>query len=187
MNWNRNGSARHASGLLTLTTLLLAGCAGLLVSDEPPLRTYWLEPLAPVAVDRRIEVNAQAAPGLDSDRILALSAERELIPYAGARWSGPAAQLIGSLLERSVDGDAARPPAYALLYVHEFFVLRNATGNDEAAVSIGLTLHQGGACRFRATRPLAGRRLADVVAAMQAATTAVLREAAAALADGCPG
>ncbi|MEO0996300.1 MAG: hypothetical protein AAFX58_02165 [Pseudomonadota bacterium] len=179
---------RGGVGPLILTALIAAGCSGLLVSDEPPQRTYWLEPLAPVPLDRPVRVNTDAAPGLDSDRILALSAERELVPYAGARWSWPAAELMGSLLERSVNGDSAESTTQVRMYLHEFFVLRNAPGStDKAVVAIGLTLQNGGACRFRAAEPVAGRRLADIVAAMQAATTAVLREAAATLRDGCPG
>ena len=62
---------------LAIASGLVAACGGLFVSEQPPDRVYWLEPLAAGDVPasqplRSLRVRAAAAPGMDTERILTL-------------------------------------------------------------------------------------------------------------------
>ena len=91
--------------LAALAAASLAGCGGLLQSDAPATRTYWLEPPAiagmPHMGGQSLAVVVTAVPGLDTREWLALEADRELKSYAAARWPDRAPDYIASLLQQS--------------------------------------------------------------------------------------
>lgn len=84
--------------------VLLTGCAGgLFESDVPAPQVYVLAPAARSESGEPLQANVaignpQAAPGLDSDRIAVLYADRRLDYYAAAHWGANAPQVMQSLL-----------------------------------------------------------------------------------------
>lgn len=104
-----------------LSTILLplfgiVACAGLLDSNQPSDRTYWLEPLivqdavTDGAARPSLVVTVKAAPGLDTDRLLILESGARLNYYAGARWPDNVPEVLESLLRRTLEstGEYAR-------------------------------------------------------------------------------
>jgi ABC-type uncharacterized transport system auxiliary subunit len=173
------------SGLVFL--LMTAACAvdlGL-GRDDTPTRTYWLTPtdLAPgVPVG---EVTVVAVPGLDTARMLALDGDKQLIPYAGARWNGSIPQLVRSLAERSLGGGGEAP---LRLEVRRFFVEQSSDSPGAATVEIvAWRRSHREAGEFIAREELAEARLGAVVAAFQRALDQVMRELAAWLDDASEG
>jgi len=88
--------------------LSLASCGGLTTSDKPVTRTWMLMPLAQpartgtAATVTTIDLSVVAVPGLDTDKILTLSAEAELNSYAGARWADHTPEMFDSLIRRTL-------------------------------------------------------------------------------------
>lgn len=99
--------------LLVCATLVLNGCAGLTKSDSVPVSIWWLEPLnasAPAVSDASGEssstnvlVSVTVVPGLNTANILNLSPNAELSHYSGARWASALPELLGSLIERTLE------------------------------------------------------------------------------------
>ena len=88
------------------------GCSSLLTSDVPPETVYWLEPpgvlrSAPASGAPSITVRITAAPGLDTDRLLARGPGAVLSSYAGARWAGNIPDVLEVLI-RTVLEDSGR-------------------------------------------------------------------------------
>ena len=114
----------------------------MLESDQPADRVYWLEPylLAGAAVPDEdapaLMLSVQAAPGLDTDRVLVLEPDRRLNHYEGARWADHVPDVVASLLERTLESTGrfsrvhARPGQRAdwslTFEVREFYVLDGA-------------------------------------------------------------
>ncbi|MCP4046324.1 MAG: hypothetical protein GY732_10085, partial [Gammaproteobacteria bacterium] len=105
----RNISGKSLVLYLLLITMCLGACSGLTQSNKPAVTTWWLKPLSgeaqitspdPVA---SISVSVTVVPGLDTDRILTLSDDSELKPYAGARWVGNLPELAKSLVSRTLE------------------------------------------------------------------------------------
>jgi ABC-type uncharacterized transport system auxiliary subunit len=85
------------------TTLPVAACSGLFHSQAPVSTVYELragagEPVATHVAAALVVGRPRVRPGLDSDRIAVLLADRRLDAYAGARWSAPLPDLVESLL-----------------------------------------------------------------------------------------
>jgi ABC-type uncharacterized transport system auxiliary subunit len=175
-------SSFRLSGLLILC--LTAACAldlGL-GRDEAPARTYLLLPtdlVAPVPVG---EVMVTAVPGLDTARMLALDADRQLVPYAGARWNGPIPQLVRSLAERSLH--SGRGDAPLRLEVRRFFVEQAGGSNGVATIEMA-AWHpaRAEAGVFVARQGLEEARLGAVAAAFQHAMDQLMHDLAGWLAD----
>ena len=117
---------------VVLAALCLAACTGsLFQSKAPPPVVYLLSPLAgsptagapaasglpaaTIPVDLTV-LKPRVRPGLESDRIAVLYPDRHLDYFAGARWSGPLAEVLQDLAVkefrdhanlRSVSGDAS--------------------------------------------------------------------------------
>ncbi|MFT5138829.1 MAG: ABC-type uncharacterized transport system auxiliary subunit [Lysobacterales bacterium] len=98
------------SVLMTLITasFLTMSCSGLLSSDKPADKIYWLEPYSASpsksASDDRpgLEIVFTVVPGLDSDLLLTIKSDSELNHYSGARWPDHLPEFTGSLLRRSL-------------------------------------------------------------------------------------
>jgi ABC-type uncharacterized transport system auxiliary subunit len=114
-----------------LPALCLAACTGsLFQSKAAPPAVFLLSPVAgsptlatTIPVDLTV-LKPRMRPGLESDRIAVLYPDRHLDYFAGARWSGPLAEVLQDLAVqefrdhanlRSVGGDASVfPSAYWL-------------------------------------------------------------------------
>ena len=94
---------------LIVSFLVLTGCAGILQSDLPADRTYWLEPLLVPSIDNgndsrpALSIVVKAAPGLDTDRLLILGSGSQLQYYSAARWPDNVPEVLESLLRQSLE------------------------------------------------------------------------------------
>ena len=94
---------------LISTILLLNACSGLTSSGKPAVTTWWLVPytgvaqVAPTETVSAVTLEVSVVPGLDTDQILTLSSDSELVPYVGAKWTDNLPELFGSLVSRTVD------------------------------------------------------------------------------------
>lgn len=145
---------RPVIGIL-LITLALTACKGLFQSEKPALNVWWLQPLtvAPRVEDAvapaTLVLDFTVVPGLDTERILALSSDAQLKPYAGARWADALPDLIASLVSRSLQGSgrfevvehgragAAAPACKMQLELSEFFADIDPGGRTRG-VSVGI-------------------------------------------------
>jgi len=144
---------RTLTGILS-SAIFLAACGGLLESDEPAVNVWWLKPVAgaqPVSPAEKpvpLVLDLGVVPGLDNNRVLALSADAQLKPYAGARWADDAPELVASLIRRSLQatgrfdvapgraGKAASACALKL-ELNEFFADLDDSGKTRG-VSVGI-------------------------------------------------
>ncbi|MFU8815246.1 MAG: hypothetical protein ACNA7W_07865 [Pseudomonadales bacterium] len=152
--------------------VLMGGCQVQLGPEAPdtaPTRTYWLEPPQVQVETHPGEVRVTAVPGLDSQQMLALDADNLLVPYAGARWSGPVPQLLRSLVIQSLGAGQGDEPLH--LEVRRFFVERDAGEFGVATVEFAAWLPQRSPQPelFIAREPLEQERLGAVAAAFQRA------------------
>ncbi len=188
-----------ATCLLPLLLLMLSACSAFTRSDEPPMTTWWLVPYAGAAVpekaaakQRPVLVRVTAIPGLDNDRILALTEDSELKPYAGARWVDHVPELVTSLIERTLEASGRFELAKAghpgpaercnlTLEVREFFAGINASDQTDRVTVAMFGSYQ---CGFDAAVPIqlkrsinvSDSRMKSVVAAFQFACNEVMRE-----------
>ncbi len=181
----------------------VAGCSGLLDSDHPPERVYWLEPLIvqeSMVVDGArpsLAVSVSAAPGLDTDRLLILGPGARLNYYAAARWPDNNPEVLESLLRTTLEstgrysrvtaGPTARSTDWALqLEVRELYTLANASENVRMMlsgyVSCRLSDH---AIAIQATVGIDDNQLSQIVAAYQHALREVSRQLVTQLAEAC--
>jgi len=94
----------------------IVACAGMLDSNQPAERTYWLKPLIVQNANTESDslpslvVTVRAAPGLDTDRLLILETGARLNHYAAARWTDSVPEVLESLLRRTLEstGEYAR-------------------------------------------------------------------------------
>ena len=96
--------------LIILMSLFgIVACAGMLDSNQPAERTYWLKPLIVQSFNTESDslpslvVTVRAAPGLDTDRLLILESGARLNHYAGARWADSVPEVLESLLRRTLE------------------------------------------------------------------------------------
>lgn len=169
--------------------LCLAGCGGLLQSEEPVERTFWLTPLEKPALDAAaaaisLSVGVQVVPGLDTDKMLTLTPQAELNHFGGARWPDHLPEFAGSLLRRSlrssgrfdrvVSEQGARSGDCVLsLLINRFYTVLDgagSVGSVQIAMSGDFTCGEG-ARQFEvdSSHRVAGSGLAEVVAAHQRA------------------
>lgn len=102
--------------IILMSLFGIAACAGILETDQPAERTYWLKPLIVQGADAAgdsmpsLVVTVRAAPGLDTDRMLILQSGARLNHYEAARWPDNVPEVLESLLRRTVEstGDYAR-------------------------------------------------------------------------------
>lgn len=94
--------------LPVLIILLTASCGGILSSDKPADRTFWLQPYIPPqnaatpADAPGLTVSFDVVPGLDSDHLLTMNPDAEMNHYSGANWPDHLPEFVGSLLRRSL-------------------------------------------------------------------------------------
>ena len=141
--------------IILLSLFLITACAGILDSELPAERTYWLHPLitsdadADGASSPSLEVTVTAVPGLDTDRILILQSGARLNHYQAARWPDNVPEVLESLLRRTLEstgeyarvsgGRDGRSADWKLeLEVNEFYTV-SASTVDAGFVKISLS------------------------------------------------
>lgn len=186
--------------LLPMTLLIVGACGALTRSDEPAMTTWWLVPYAGAAtVDpndigqrRPVLVRVTAIPGLDNDRILALTADSELKPYAGARWADNIPDLAASLIGRSLAGsgrfELARPGQAGTagrceltLEVQAFFAgIQDSGQTDRVSVALAGDFQCGSdtaiPIRLESSLKVPDSRMKSVVATFQRACDSVMKD-----------
>lgn len=187
-----------------LLLLAMAGCSGLLTSEQPPRQVYLLQPSTAAQADGARDVVLQLSidviPGLDTDRIVALDPDARIVPYANARWPEHLPEVLQSVLRRSLDAtgrferiessDLAAPGQWQLeLELQAFHGTLDDTGvtHSVEAALVGRIACAGGSHRLRLTGsiPVSKNRLSSVVAAHQAALDAMTRQLTDALQRDC--
>ncbi len=189
--------------LFLVLPLGIAACSGLLNSNQPAERIYWLEPLVvqqAVVADGSppsLSVSVSAAPGLDTDRLLILGPGARLNHYAAARWPDNIPEVLESLLRTTVEstgrysrvmaGPTSRSTDWALeLEVRELYTLANVSENVRMMlsgyVSCGASDHE---IAIQATVGIDDNRLSQIVAAYQHALHEVSRQLVTQLAEAC--
>lgn len=192
--------ARRSIRCVSVSLVLAASsaCTGsLLESDLPLPQIYVLAPIASPATRSSTPVGdvviaePSAAPGLATDRIAVLYADRRLDYYAAARWGGNATQVVQSLLVASLqnlggfNSVSATPAGVAGSHVIDMelrdFQAEYGGGGALPAVRVTLVAH---VLRVRdrhlldtvmatAVVPATENRLAAVVGAFEAAARQV--------------
>ena len=181
--------------LFSAAWLLLSSCGGMLSSDKPAEKTFWLNPFSPAASAESgpgqtgLTVQFSVVPGLDSDHLLILDPNSELNHFAGARWPDYLPEFAGSLIRRSLqetgwftkvsDGRTSGLDDCELqLEAQKFYTLTNAAGKPESvqmSMSGDYRCH-GAASQLRLDSSVRvnGADLAAIVAAHQLALDQLL-------------
>ncbi len=181
----------------------IAACSGLLNSDQPAERVYWLEALVvqqAVVADASLPslaVSVAAVPGLDTDRLLILGPGARLNHYAAARWPDNIPEVLESLLRTTVEstgrysrvtaGSTSRSTNWALeLEVRELYTLANVSENVRMVLSGYVSCRASDhAIAIQATVGIDDNRLSQIVAAYQHALHEVSRQLVTQLAEAC--
>ncbi len=205
----RSGN-RLAAGAVSIALVLLAGCGSVLKSDAPAEQVYLLhaatQPAASIAASLAATIRVlrpSPQPGLDPNRIALTRPGNRLDYYAGSRWAGTLADVLGGLLTQQlrasgafagVDGDRGGfGPDFILGVTVRHFEAeyRDEDSPPTVRVAFECTLSSRGTretlANFDAdvTVPASANRLSSVVAALeqavqQAMTEVISRSAAAA-------
>ncbi len=195
--------ARNISGnplvlYLLLITICLGACSGLTQSDKPAVTTWWLKPLSGEAQTTgpdpvvSISISVTVVPGLDTDRILTLSDDSELKPYAGARWVGNLPELTKSLVSRTLEASgnfevvserarAGHKRCDLHLQLRKFFANLNSSGQTH---SVQISIHGTYQCesatlipiQIKASVPVQDNHMRRIVAAFQQAMDGAMKD-----------
>lgn len=192
--------AKTTTCFLPLLLLGLSACSALTRSDEPAMTTWWLVPYTGAArletsgdkQPQPVVVHVSAIPGLDHDRILALTADSELKPYAGARWADHIPELMASLIGRSLQASGRfdlvamgnQGPAERCdltLEVREFFAGVAESGQTDRVTVAMDGFYQCGsdaavAVQLESSLSVQDSRMKSVVAAFQRACNSLMKE-----------
>jgi len=182
---------------LAAMTILLAACSGVMDSKQPARQVYMLTPYsgaadtANPAQGPELSITVNAVPGLDTDRVQALSSDARLNQYANARWPDHLPEVLTSVMKRSLASSgrfsavekstrASDDGWLLVLEVQQFYGIRNASG-DTSAVIVEMTgsiecndLH--GSLTLSDSNPVGNERLSAVVAAHQQGLDDVTRQ-----------
>lgn len=166
----------------------IAACSGLLNSDRPAEKTYWLEPFTVPqtniadSVRKSIAVTVTAAPGLDTDRLLILGSGARLNYYEAARWPDNSPEVIQSLLRTTLEstgrysnvtaGRTSYSTDWALnLEVRELYSRSNSSEDmQDVRIALSGTVMCSGpdfTVTLGSDVAIENNRLSDVVAAYQ--------------------
>jgi ABC-type uncharacterized transport system auxiliary subunit len=177
---------------------LLNACGGLTSSDKPAVTTWWLIPYTGEArldypeTASPITLEVSVVPGLDTDQILTLSHDSELVPYSGAKWVDNLPELIGSLVSRTVEASgrfevassrasAASESCDLQLELQGFFA---QLGSDGQTTGVQLAISGRYQCgseaptilQLQASVPVHDNRMKFIVAAFQQAMDSVMKD-----------
>ena len=136
---------------LAAMTILLAACSGVMDSKQPARQVYMLTPYSGVvdaanpAPGPELSISVSAVPGLDTDRVQALSNDARLNQYANARWPDHLPEVLTSIMMRSLmstgrfssveESNRANGDGWLLvLEVQQFYGIRNASGDTSTVI-----------------------------------------------------
>ena len=178
-------------------TMLLAACSGVMDSKQPARQAYMLTPYSGAAYTANpaqgpeLSITVSAVPGLDTDRVQALSSDARLNQYANARWPDHLPEVLTSVMKRSLastgrfsaveESTRASGDGWLLqLEVQQFYGIRNASG-DTSAVIVEMTgsiecNDLRGSFTLSDSNPVGDERLSAVVAAHQQGLDDVTRQ-----------
>ena len=198
---------RQKQLLIILMSLFgIVACAGMLDSNQPAERTYWLQPLIVQSTEKdrgslpSLVVTVGAAPGLDTDRMLILQSGARLNHYEAARWPDNVPEVLESLLRRTVEstGDYARVSGgrgtrsadwQLELEVREFYtVAASSAGTSKVRVALSgyVNCHDTDhVISLLANVDLYDERLSVIVAAHEKALHEVSRQMVSQLSQAC--
>jgi ABC-type uncharacterized transport system auxiliary subunit len=186
-----------ALSLAGMIVLALAACSGLLTSDQPPARTYWLEPFAgqpenAPSLAGGLAVTVGVVPGLDSDRLLTLGPDSGMSHISGARWPDYLPEFAASLMQRSLRASGPLDPPASdeedvqqhdclLELLFQRFYTRLDRHSQPVSVEVGVAASLDcGDRQFKVqldeNPEVNGARVADVVAAHQEALDRISRQ-----------
>ena len=173
---------------LAAMTMLLAACSGVMDSKQPARQAYMLTlysgaaDTANPAQGPELSITVSAVPGLDTDRVLALSNDARLNQYANARWPDHLPEVLTSIVKRSLmsagrfsaveESNRASGDGWLLvLEVQQFYGIRNASG-DTSTVNVEMAgfiecNDLRDSFTLSDSNPVADERLSAVVAAHQ--------------------
>lgn len=192
--------------ILTLAFLLLSACSSVMDSKRDARQTYLLTPDpsisggAAAATAPGISLAVSVAPGLDTDRIIALSPDARLTPYANARWPDHLPEVITSLLKRSltasgkfssveVSSRAGADGWLLTLELQQFYGIQNSAGETSSVrVEMAGTLECNGKAvplKLSDSNSVSEERLSAVVAAHQRGMNGVTRQLLEQVASSC--
>lgn len=204
---NRRPSRPYAALAASLAACL-AGCGGLLTSDQPAEHVYWLEATAPplgespAGAKPDLVVSVTARPGLDTDRVLVKEPGARLNHYAGARWPDHLPEVLTATVRLAFEssgrfgrvsgGTRSRRAEWLLqLELREFFAV---LAGDGAPPTVHVRLAGyvdcgtgGGSVDAAAASRATEDRLAAIVASFQGATDDAVAALGRQLLGHCPG
>jgi len=182
---------------LALAFLLLSACSGVMDSKRAARQTYLLNPdpsisgaTAPANAPT-LAVAISVVPGLDTDRIMALSPDSRLSPYANARWPDHLPEVITSVLKRSLaaSGNFSSVEASSrsadgdwslALELQQFYGIQNGAGETSSVrVVMAGTLECNGESvliTLSESNSVSEERLSAVVAAHQQGLNGITRQ-----------
>lgn len=181
---------------LPILVFLLAACSGVMDSAQPSKQYYMLSPLPGGSAEAManpapsLTVSVSAVPGLDTDRIQALSGDASLDRYANARWPDHLPEVLGSVMKRSLadsggfsgvqEGTRASGDGWLLqLEVQQFYGLRSGGATSTVVVEMAGSIQCGanrGKFTLSSSNSVGEERLALVVAAHQRGLDDVTRQ-----------
>lgn len=174
--------------VLTLAVFQLSACSGVMDSKRDARQTYLLTPAisagdaGAVANAPSLSLEVSVVPGLDTDRIMALSPDARLNPYANARWPDHLPEVISSLMKRSLadsgrfssveNTSRASGDGWMLtLEVQQFYGIQNSSGETSSVrVALAGAIECNGntaPIRLSDSNSVSQERLSAVVAAHQ--------------------
>ena len=181
---------------LLIWMLSLAACSGLTQSDQPAVKTWWLEPYNSATQEASnktlplVRVSVTVVPGLDTNRILTLTGNAGLKKYTAARWADNLPELLTSLIGRSLEAsgrfDVVSDQAGAVsedcnlqLEVSEFYADLGPSGQT---TRVSVALDGSYQCesdgrmpiQLSASMPVHGENISEIVAAFQRAMDRVI-------------
>jgi ABC-type uncharacterized transport system auxiliary subunit len=174
--------------VLALATTLVSACSGVMDSKQPAKQYYLLTPDTTLAgtesttAGPALSLTVGVVPGLDTDRVLALSPDARISPYANARWPDHLPEVITSVLKRSLAAsgrfssveESSRPSDDGWLLkleVQQFYGIQSSAGQTS---SVRVEMAGSIQCNGKITpvslsdsNSVGEERLANVVAAHQ--------------------
>ena len=173
---------------MALATVLVSACSGVMDSKQPAKQYYLLTPdttstgTASPTAGPALSMTVSVVPGLDTDRVLALSPDARLSPYANARWPDHLPEVITSVLKRSLaasgrfssveESSRLSDDGWLLtLEVQQFYGIQNGAGDTSSVrVEMAGPIECNGKLapvRLSDSNSVSQERLAAVVAAHQ--------------------
>lgn len=184
---------------LALLVLALAGCTPGLRSDAPVTQMYVLRaaPAMGLAEAERIPASLQITapspgPGLESERIVLVQADRRMSYFAASRWPAQLPRVVEALAVQAfratgalgavLDARTPFPPDYFLEASIRHFEADYASGGEAPEVRVVLDCIVGrrdgrellASFTAAGTARAQANRMSDVIAAFEAASNAAL-------------